>query len=227
MNKNLIFLGLWLIFSLFGATLSERPYPHYLIQVIPAATLLFGFLFSKIKWVGKGLAIFLLLLCFVSYYYFNFWGYPTITYYQNFLDWTTGQKTNEEYLQYFNANLPRNHQIASFIIHHTSPEERVFIWGEDAPCLYALSRRLPPGKYTANYHIKDFNGYQETIEAIESAQPKYIVILDEKDEFPQLDLILTHHYHPFSTLDGATLFFRKTFEVIESNSINRVRRDII
>jgi len=214
LNKNLIFLGLWLIFSLFGATLSERPYPHYLIQVLPAASLLVGLLIVNIKKLERLLVLFFLSLLLFAQQYFNFWGYPTIAYYQNFLDWTTGQKTNEEYLQYFNSNLPRNHQIASFIIHHTSPEERVFIWGEDAPCLYALSRRLPPGRYTANYHIKDFNGYQETIEAIESTQPKYIVVLDTEDEFPQLDLIIAEQYHPFSTLDGATLFFKKTFKVI-------------
>jgi len=108
-------------------------------------------------------------------------------------------------------------------MHHTTSDERIFIWGEDAPCLYALTRRLPPGRYTANYHIKDFNGYQETIEAIERVQPKYIILLDQKDEFSQLELILAKDYHPFSTLDGATLFFRKTFKVIELDSINRVR----
>lgn len=214
LDKNLIFLCLWLIFSLFGATLSERPYPHYLVQVLPPVSLLVGLFFSKIKNLERLLLLFFLCLFLIAYQHFHFWGYPTIAYYQNFFAWATKQKTNEEYLQYFNSNLPRNQQIASFLIHHTTADERIFIWGEDAPCLYALSRRLPPGKYAANYHVKDFNGYQETLEAITSVQPKYIVVLDQKDEFPQLELILAKDYHPFSTLDSTILFFRKTFKVI-------------
>ncbi len=214
LDKNLIFLGLWLTFSLFGATLSERPYPHYLIQALPSASLLIGLFLGKIKKLEQLVIVFFLGLLFFSQQYFNFWGYPTIAYYQNFLDWVTGQKTNEEYLQYFNSNLPRNYQIASFIRHQTSSQEKVFIWGEDAPCVYALSRRLPPGRYTANYHIKDFDGYRETIKAIERVEPKYIVILSKEDEFPQLDLLLTKDYHPLKIIDGATLFFRKSFEVI-------------
>lgn len=213
LDKNLIFFSLWLIFSLFGATLSERPYPHYLIQVLPAASFLVGLLVAKIKKIERLLILFFLGLLLFSQQYFHFWGYPTISYYQNFLDWVTRQKTNEEYLQYFNANLPRNQQIASFLAQQTTPDERIFIWGEDAPCLYALTRRLPSGRYTANYHVKDFNGYQETVEALEKSQPKYIILLDQKDDFPQLQLILTRDYHPFSTLDGATLFFRKSFEM--------------
>jgi len=223
LNKNLIFLCLWLIFSLFGATLSERPYPHYLVQALPTASLLVGLLIANIKKFERLLVLFFLGLLLFVQQYFNFWEYPTITYYQNFLDWATRQKTNEEYLRYFNPNLPRNRQIASFLLHHTTSDERIFIWGEDAPCLYALTRRLPPGRYTANYHIKDFNGYQETIDAIKSVRPKYIIVLDTEDAFPQLDLILAKDYHPFSTLDGAILFFRKNFKVIESDSINRVR----
>jgi hypothetical protein len=213
-DKNLVFLGLWLIFSLFGATLSERPYPHYLIQVLPPVSLLVGFFFNQIRNVERLFILFCLCLFLIAHQHFHFWGYPTIAYYQNFFAWVTRQKTNEEYLQYFNSNLPRNQQIASFLFHHTTAGERVFIWGEDAPCLYALSRRLPPGRYAANYHIKDFNGYQETLEAITSVQPKYIVILDQKDEFPQLGMILAEDYLPFSSLDGANLFFRKTFRVL-------------
>jgi hypothetical protein len=33
--KEFIFVVAWLLFALFGVTLSERPYPHYLLQAIP------------------------------------------------------------------------------------------------------------------------------------------------------------------------------------------------
>ena len=207
LNKNLIFLSLWLIFSLFGATLSERPYPHYLIQVLPSASLLAGLFLAKIKKIERLIIIFFLGLFLIAHQYFNFWQYPTIPYYQNFLSWATRQKTTQEYLQYFNSHLPQNYQLASFLHQNTSPQDRVFIWGEDAPCLYALARHLPPGRYTANYHIKDFNGYQETLEAIKAVRPKFIVILSRKDSFPQLEEFLASQYFQLGEIAGALLYF--------------------
>ena len=213
-SKTLLLLGLWLIFSLFGATLSERPYPHYLLQVVPSASLLVGLLLVKIKRLEKIVILLLLALIFIVYAYFKFWGYPTISYYQNFLGWAFRQKTTEAYLKDFNPNLPRNQKLASFLNSHTLPQDRIFIWGEDAPCVYALSRRLPPGRFTANYHIKDFNGYQETIKAIEEKGARFIIILDDKDDFPELGLLVSREYHLFKSLDGALIFFRKSFKMI-------------
>jgi hypothetical protein len=213
-DKNLLLLALWLIFSLFGATLSERPYPHYLLQVFPAASLLVGLLLIKSKQFEKIIILLLLALIFIVYAYFKFWGYPTISYYQNFLAWSLKQETTEEYLKNFNSNLPRNQKLASFLNSHTLPQDRIFLWGEDAPCIYALSRRLPPGRFTANYHIKDYHGYQETIKAIEEKEPRFIIILDDKDDFPELEQLVNREYHLFKSLDGALIFFRKSFKMI-------------
>jgi hypothetical protein len=206
LNRNLILLSLWLIFSLFGATLSERPYPHYLIQALPPASLLVGLLLAKIKKIERVIIIIFLGFFLIAYQYFDFWQYPTIPYYQNFLAWASRQKTTQAYLQHFNPQLPQNYQLASFIHQRTSPQDRVFIWGEDAPCVYALSRRLPPGRYTANYHIKDFDGFQETLEAIQAVRPKYIVILSRKDKFPQLEEFLTDQYYQLGDIHGAIIY---------------------
>ena len=42
-SKNLFFLSAWFAAALFGALLSGRPYPHYLIQVLPPLCLLLFF----------------------------------------------------------------------------------------------------------------------------------------------------------------------------------------
>lgn len=206
LNKNLLLLSLWLIFSFFGATLSGRPYPHYLIQVLPPASFLVGLLLAKIKKLERLIALFFLGLLLVAYQYFDFWQYPTLPYYQNFLAWASRQKTTQEYLLHFNSQLPQNYQLASFLNQNTSPQDRVFIWGEDAPCLYALSRRLPPGRYTANYHIKDFDGYQETLKAIQVVRPKFVVILSRKDRFPQLEEFLAKQYYQLGDIYGAVVY---------------------
>jgi len=48
---------IWFSFSLFAALLSSRPYPHYLIQVLPAFSLSFGFLALSKKWL-KSIPVF-------------------------------------------------------------------------------------------------------------------------------------------------------------------------
>ena len=45
LDKKLIFILLWFVFSLFNAFFSERPYTHYLLVLIPSFSLMLGFLF--------------------------------------------------------------------------------------------------------------------------------------------------------------------------------------
>ena len=52
-------LGLWLVWGLFGALLSERPYPHYMIEVVPSLALLSGLMVSK-KWRKRGVFVLVL-----------------------------------------------------------------------------------------------------------------------------------------------------------------------
>ena len=88
--------------------------------------------------------------------------------------------------------------MAKFIRESTTPKERIFVWGGEAACIYALSQRLPPGRYTVNYHIYDFNGYQETLEAIKKNPPRLVIELkEEKRNWPELNQYLSHHYYRF------------------------------
>jgi hypothetical protein len=48
-----------------------------------------------------------------------------------------------------------------------------------------------------NYHILDFNGYEQTLKAIEEKKPKLIIKLkEEQKRWPELDLFLEKHYLP-------------------------------
>ena len=155
LSKKFILLSLWLLFSLFAITLSERPYPHYLIQSAPAISILLSILFSY-KNKEQVLAIIPLTLAFFVPYYFNFWRYPILPYYVRFYELATNKIDKSEYFSTFGGQVPRNYKIAEFIVTSTKKEDKVFIWGDASP-IYALSRRFPPIKYVADYHIKDFS----------------------------------------------------------------------
>lgn len=204
LSKSFIFICLWLLFTLFAVTLSERPYPHYFLQAVAPLSLLFGILITD-KTRLQTLSIIPLSLAFFIPVYFKFWYYPTSTYYIKFFKFVT-QKTNKnQYFSSFNKNTPRNYEIAKLIMTLTSKKDPVFVWGDTAT-IYALSHRLPPIKYVADYHIRDFSSNKEIIKLLLANPPKIIVILPEGDSFPELNTLAQERYVLLSNIDGAKIW---------------------
>jgi len=207
-NRPLIFVSVWFAFSIFATLLSGRPYPHYLIQVLPSFAFLAAIFLSKPQAREKFLSLLLLGVLFFSIIYFRFWGYPVFSYYQNFLAFAFGQKTQTEYFQNFSSKVPQTYELAEFITTHTAPNEKVFIWG-DSPVVYALSHRLPPGRYTASYHIIDFGAQEETIDILKKETPRFIINLnDENRPFSQLETLISQDYALFKNIHQAQIFHR-------------------
>ena len=71
LSKQFIFLTAWLLLSLFSVTLSERPYPHYLVQSVAPISLLLAMLFT-LKTNVQTLVIIPLALAFFFPVYFSF-----------------------------------------------------------------------------------------------------------------------------------------------------------
>jgi len=198
-------LSLWFLLALFGALLSARPYPHYLIQpAVPAALLLAAFLTDKTK-IAKIAIGAQIVVGLSAYLYIGFWNYSVLPYYQNFVSWTVGNKTQAEYFSFFGEQSGRTYKIAEYIRRTTFSEDKIFIWGDD-PYIYPLSQRLPAGRYTVAYHVIDFNAYDETAVAITIQKPKIIVWLDYDRRFPQLSAIISNNYVEAGNIDGATIF---------------------
>jgi hypothetical protein len=199
------FASLWFLFALFGALLSARPYPHYLIQpAVPAALLLVILFIDKTK-IAKVVVGLQIAVTIAAYLFVGFWSYSILPYYQNFFSWAVGNKTQTEYFGYFGEQVNRSYKIAEYVRRTTSPEDRIFIWGDD-PYIYPLSQRLPSGRYTVAYHVVDFNGYDETAAAIKVQKPKIIVWLDYGRQFPQLSSIVADGYIRVEDIEGATIF---------------------
>lgn len=198
--------ALMTIFGLFGAFLSERPYPHYLIEIAPWAALLFAVLLFQKKTYQLITSLLLIFLTVFGFYRFDFWWYANLPYYKNFARFALGKIQKEQYLKYFGEKVFFDYQVSDYLKKHTSSKERVFVWGDGA-CIYASSRRLPPGRYTVNYHIFDFDGFEETIAAIKERQPKIVVkLLDEKRRFLQLESLLKKEYTPIKKTKKAIIF---------------------
>lgn len=203
-SKTSLF-SLWFLFALFGALLSARPYPHYLIQpAVPAALLLAALLTDKTK-IAKITIGVQLIVGLGAYLYVGFWSYSVLPYYQNFIFWTVENKNQTEYFAFFGEQVNRAYKIAEYIRRTTFPDDRIFVWGDD-PYIYPLSQRLPASRYTVAYHVVDFNAYDETATAITIQRPKIIVWLDYDRRFPQLSAIISNNYVEAESIDEATIF---------------------
>ena len=202
--KQFTLICLWLLFSLFAVTLSERPYPHYLIQSIAPVSFLLALLFTD-KTIIQVLTIIPLTLFFLVPLYFKYWIYSPIKYYGNFINFIAGKASKETYLNNFNKNTTRNYEIAKFLNSITDKNDKIFVWGDSVP-IYALTGNLPPYKYVADYHISDFSNEEEVLQKLNTNNPKVIVVLAGAKDFPKLKDFLNRKYILIKTLDGSTIY---------------------
>lgn len=208
-DKTTLFASIWLALTCFSMLLSGRPYPHYAIQVIPAAAILIANLSFGVE-KHRFLAVPFLFLLLSSLVFYKFYYYPTILYYQNFLFFVLKQESKEQYFKNFDQKTSLTYKLSQVIIERTSPKDRVFIWGT-APETYALSRRLPPTRYITSFHVLDFKGEKETMLSLAKSPPKYIVLLkDETRILPGLANFVQENYSQSEIIDGNQIWRLKS-----------------
>lgn len=191
--KMTLFCQIWFLFSFFAALLSNRPYAHYLIQVLPSFCLLMGILISQRGFVRLS-SIFLIMVFLVISFCLKFWIYPVFSYYQNFLDFSLGRKDRASYFSYFDKKTPQIYEISSYLVRYSHPSDKIFIWG-DEPYIYALSQRLPATRFTVAYHIIDFKKFTEVEKDLIQNPPKVIILKSQKNELsPALENLLNTNY---------------------------------
>jgi 4-amino-4-deoxy-L-arabinose transferase-like glycosyltransferase len=205
LSDRFIFLTLWLLFGLFAVTLSERPYPHYLIQIVPEVAFLFALLIAE-KSLEQSLVIIPLFLAILTPVYYRFWYYSTSAYYARFLKFAFRQVDKETYFALFGQRVPTHYKIADFVSALTKKDEKIFVWGPDASAIYALTRRFPPTKYVADYHINDFSTKKDELAKLSSNPPKYIIILPDAQGFAELIPLLRKNYLLISEIEGAEIW---------------------
>ena len=72
--------------------------------------------------------------------------------------------------------------------------------------IYALSRRLPPFKYVAGYHISDFSSPEEVTNMLTAKQPELIIILPGSPDLPGLYNVLSQNYLYIQNINGASVY---------------------
>ncbi len=204
-SKQFLFLSGWLLATLFAVTLSERPYPHYLVQSLAPVSILIGMLLT-LKTVEQSLTIIPLTIAFFVPFYYKFWFYSTVPYYKNFIQFSLGTISKETYFNKFSPNVNETYVIADFLSKSSRPEDKVFAWSNDSAAIYSLSRKLPPTKYVADYHLIDFSNKEEIIDMLYKSMPKFIVITPNSFSFPELNAFVNQNYYIISDVGSSQVW---------------------
>lgn len=199
------FILFWFGLALFASLLSNRPYPHYYLQIVPPlALLLAGTLYEATQAITQKIHrtstnVLGPLLGIVSITVFvgilvllNVRPYPTTSYYTRFIQLARGTMSAAEYNQKFDAHMKDNY--AAVEVFKQCPDDHLFIWGTN-PMLYALSDRMPTGRFTVSFHIKDFDAFEETYTDLVEKAPSFIVVMNnEQSDFPEFYEYLGKEY---------------------------------
>lgn len=185
-----LFIYLWILFSLFNAHFSQRPYTHYILVLLPSFCLFVGLLLSPLRTkffhigsaaISVRLIYTIVLLAIVLLTWKNFDIYKkNLAYYENFFAYMMQKKDLTSYQTFFDADMPRAYEVAQFLKLHTKKHDTVFVWGNPAQ-VYKMSDTQPPGKYTVAYHITNSReNLIETTKALSRKKPRFIVLLSSK-----------------------------------------------
>ncbi|OQX50639.1 hypothetical protein B5M47_03565 [candidate division CPR3 bacterium 4484_211] len=214
----------WLILAVISATLSLRPYTHYLVQLFPPLCLLsttaFGIKTAKVSHCLLPVVWCLLILIPLNQrikltenipYQFN-----QFNYFQNFLSRVTGNKTSQEYINFFGHNVASNQKILDRL---ASLEEMlitnhsVFIWGGgEAPWLYYDLSQLglkPATRFTNYFHAEaNPEGIEETIKSLRENPPSFIIIFPSAPRFEELKKLVNQLYLPVENFQEAAIYLK-------------------
>ncbi len=210
------FVATWLILALFGSTLSNRPYPHYYLQVVPPAVMMIGFIVEElVKLVGfdrakkkfNALDVLigssLMALVVAVFVLLKVGFYPTISYYTRFMDYATKKISREEYYQSFDSLMKDNYEAAQII--QKSDDPYMLIWGTN-PTLYALTKKIPTGRFIVSFHVRDFDAYGETLSDMVQKKPMFVVTMNNEEPLEGLGSILETEYLPNYSFDHFVLW---------------------
>jgi 4-amino-4-deoxy-L-arabinose transferase-like glycosyltransferase len=207
LSKNFLLFCIWTLFGLFAVTLSERPYPHYFIQILAPISFFFGMFFAE-RSIEQALVVIPLAVSFFVPVYYKFYYYQTASYYTRFISFATGRMDKAQYFQSFASTVNRNYKISDFLTTSSLPSDRVFMWDPDSAIVYSLARRLPPVKYVADYHVNDYSSLSEVSKQLSENPPKFI-ILTSGHPYPNLSPLLENGYLLVSQIEDANIYSRR------------------
>jgi len=181
-DKNTLFIGTWLLFSIYGCLLLQTPPSTILIDLLAVFSLFISYTFFtiKLRFESTFLAITLCLFLSVNFSFYT----PVFLYYKNFVYFITNQKSIFAYQSFFDVSTPYAYQLAEFLQSKEESKKTFYVWG-NTPQPYVLMKRLPFNKYLLPDQVLESEQTKtQTIRELESMRPDLIIVMPNQPTIP-------------------------------------------
>lgn len=212
-NSHLFIL--WLCFSFLGSYFSGRAYGHYMVQILPALSIVISTVKFELKRasIAFGVVIALVILILTRLLFPNVFTWNPegqFNYYGNFLGYVTGNKSLDGYNNFFDGNVNRIMAADDFLQMRGATGKSVYIWG-DLPWIYATSNVWNPSRYVTSFHVFGVpNGKAEVLASLSKNPPIYILKTPRSiGEFNELENLLAANYTLVSNIEGTDVYTLK------------------
>ena len=232
-SANVALITLWLVFALFGAIFTGRPYPHYLLPSFPSLSLLIaGCVVSRqttsvtrVTWPRLlatssvlGISVWLLVSIFVPW---SAWASPsrTVGYYRNFAEFVLGIKSRVSYNDFFDKRVNRNLEVASYLASRARDGDSLLVWG-DEPWIYALSSLPDVARVTVAYYAYEIPGELKRVaESVAIREPAFIALVTSKPVYPELKKAIEKNYVVSKTVGTITVMERTPPLIVQHGDV--------
>ncbi|MBN2015326.1 glycosyltransferase family 39 protein [Candidatus Dojkabacteria bacterium] len=218
-SEAYLLLSFWLIFSVFSALIDQKPYLHYLVQVLPPLVIVTSLVirkaFAQRQYLEKlkNLSIYLLssLFClnlFTSGQKLKM-SLDPIGYYANFIKYAAGKVDTISYIKYFDSEAYKTYRLNSYLAQTLKEAPNIYIW-TDNPWIYQLANINPPVKHIQSFKAKENMG--EIKSSLVKNSPALIIIDQQAQDPNELIKFLEEHNYTFEKEFEGYNFYRKNKE---------------
>ncbi len=205
----------WLLVDSIGVLTGGKPYPHYLIHVLPVSSLILAiWLFSKekvraVSYLGLLITVFFVFV--VVNTHFRFFSYGDVlrewSYYPSFVGSVIARDNSFEKSFNDRWGVERNKKVVTYLNQVSEPGELVYIWGGGTTSwlYHDLDRRLPT-RYTSFLNNESIpSADEETIDSLETTPPKFIITTPHPT-FSALTNFINEIYEETKVIDDVTIY---------------------
>ncbi|GEM_PF-2016470 len=232
-SANIALITLWLAFAFFGSVLTGRPYPHYLLPIFPALSLLIAWYIvsrhatgvARVTWPRLlatssvlGISVWLLISIFIPWP-----GWASVPrsfgYYGNFVEYAFGIKSRASYNDFFDKRVNRNLEVASYLASRARDGDSLLVWG-DEPWIYALSSLPEVARFTVAYYAYEIPGELKRVaESVAIREPAFIALVTGKPLYPELKNAIEKNYIVSKTVGTITVMERTPPLIVQHGEI--------
>jgi len=184
---------LWLTITLATSMLTGRPYPHYLLQIMPPLSLLVVMALPRVaSWrpslqqlpaLATGGALVVLWALVVTPEFGGNAAGMRYThdgrYYLNFARYALGLQSRSEYNDYFDDRVNLTERLEETLDGLAKDGDVVYIWGE-YPWVYPLADTTPATPYMTSFYVLLMPHLDTQLkETLRLSEPRFIVMLND------------------------------------------------